>query len=62
MRQIARWYDVDVEFRGPQPVNKFNGVIPRKRSVTDLLAVLEQTDVVHFTLEGRKIIVESVVH
>jgi transmembrane sensor len=62
MRQIARWYDVDVEFRGPQPVNEFNGVIPRKRSVTDLLAVLEQTDVVHFTLEGSKIIVESVVH
>jgi ferric-dicitrate binding protein FerR (iron transport regulator) len=62
MRQIARWYDVDVEFRGPQPANEFNGVIPRKRSVGDLLAVLEQTDVVHFTLEGRKIIVESVAH
>jgi transmembrane sensor len=62
MRQIARWYDVDVEFRGPQPENEFNGVIPRKRSVTDLLAVLEQTDVVHFTLQGRKIIVESVIH
>ncbi len=61
MRQIARWYDVDVEFRGPQPENEFNGVIPRKRSVSELLAVLEQTDVVHFTLEGRKIIVESVV-
>jgi transmembrane sensor len=62
MRQIARWYDVDVEFKGPQPKNEFNGVIPRKRSVTDLLAVLEQTDVVHFTLRGRKIIVESVAH
>ena len=58
MRQIGRWYDVDIEFRGPQPVGEFNGIISRKRSVADLLAVLEQTDIVHFTLEGRKIIVE----
>lgn len=58
MRQIGRWYDVDIAFRGPQPVGEFNGVISRKRSVTDLLTVLEQTDIVRFTLEGRKIIVE----
>lgn len=58
MRQIGRWYDVDIEFRGPQPMGEFNGIISRKRSVADLLAVLEQTDIVHFTLEGRKIIVE----
>jgi ferric-dicitrate binding protein FerR (iron transport regulator) len=58
MRQIGRWYDVDIEFRGPPPSGEFNGVISRKRSVTDLLAVLEQTDIVHFSLQGRKIIVE----
>ena len=59
MRQIARWYDVDIEFRGPQPASEFNGVISRKKAVTDLLTVLEQTDEVHFTLQGRKIIVEA---
>jgi len=59
MRQIARWYDVDVVFRGPLPEGEFNGVIPRKRAVAELLAVLEQTDEVHFTIEGRKIIVEA---
>jgi transmembrane sensor len=59
MRQIARWYDVDIEFRGPQPASEFNGVISRKKAVTDLLTVLEQTDDVHFTLQGRKIIVEA---
>jgi len=62
MRQIARWYDVEIVFKGPQPVNEFNGVIPRKKEVTDLLTVLEQTDEVHFTLEGRRIIVESPSH
>ena len=59
MRQIARWYDVDIEFRGPQPAREFNGIISRKKAVTDLLTVLEQTDDVHFTLQGRKIIVEA---
>ncbi len=58
MRQIARWYDVDIEYRGPLPAGEFNGVISRKKSVADLLAVLEQTDIVHFSLEGRKIVVE----
>ena len=59
MRQITRWYDVDVVFRGPLPEGEFNGVIPRKKAVAELLAVLEQTDEVHFTIEGRKIIVEA---
>ena len=59
MRQIGRWYDVDIAYRGPTPEGEFNGVISRKKSVADLLTVLEQTDAVHFTLQGRKIIVEA---
>jgi ferric-dicitrate binding protein FerR (iron transport regulator) len=60
MRQISRWYDVDVEFRGVLPGNEFNGVISRKKEVTELLTVLEQTEDVHFVLEGRKIVVETI--
>ena len=59
MRQIGRWYDVDIAYKGPTPAGEFNGVISRKKSVADLLTVLEQTDAVHFTLQGRKIIVEA---
>ncbi len=59
MRQIGRWYDVDITFRGAQPAGEFNGVISRKKTVTDLLAALEETDIVHFTLEGRRVIVEA---
>jgi transmembrane sensor len=59
MRQIARWYDVDIEYVGKEPTGEFTGVIPRKKDVADLLAVLEQTDEVFFTLRGRKIIVQS---
>lgn len=59
MRQIARWYDVEVDCKGPQRPNQFSGVIPRKKDVGELLTVLEQTDEVHFTVEGRNITVES---
>jgi transmembrane sensor len=59
MRQIARWYDVDVVLKGSLPEVEFNGVISRKKSVTELLTVVEQTDEVHFTLVGRKVIVEA---
>jgi transmembrane sensor len=59
MRQVARWYDVEVECKGPQPPNQFSGVIPRKKDVGELLTVLEETDEVHFTVKGRNIMVES---
>jgi transmembrane sensor len=62
MRQVARWYDVDVEFRGTQPATEFNGVISRKKEVAELLAVLQETEDVHFTLQGRRIIVEAIGH
>ena len=62
MRQVARWYDVDVEFRGAQPATEFNGVISRKKEVAELLAVLQETEDVHFTLQGRRIIVEAIGH
>jgi transmembrane sensor len=59
MRQIARWYDVQVQCVGPEPSSQFSGVIPRKKDVGEILTVLEQTDEVHFTVEGRKITVEA---
>lgn len=59
MRQIARWYDVDIEYVGKEPTDEFTGVISRKKDVSELLAVLEQTDEVFFTIRGRKIIVQS---
>jgi transmembrane sensor len=52
---------VDVEFRGVLPGNEFDGVISRKKDVSELLTVLEQTEDVHFVLEGRRIIVEPLV-
>lgn len=57
MRQVARWYDVEIVYRGNIPQNKFYGVIPRQHNVSQLLEVLEVTHHVHFHIDGRKIIV-----
>jgi ferric-dicitrate binding protein FerR (iron transport regulator) len=57
MRQIARWYDVEVEYQGPVPTSEFYGVIPRKEYVSQLLKALALTKNVHFKTMGNKIIV-----
>lgn len=57
MRQIARWYDVEVEYRGPIPTNEFYGVIPRKEYVSQILKALALTRNVHFSMKGNTIIV-----
>jgi transmembrane sensor len=57
MRQIARWYDVDVQYEGEiQPI-EFTGIIARTEQVSQLLEALEQTGNVHFKISGKKILV-----
>ena len=56
MRQIARWYNVDIEYRGPIPHDEIVGKIPRTAYVADVLHIMELIGI-HFSIEGRKIIV-----
>src|SRR6185436_4631037 len=48
MRQIARWYDVDVQYDGMITKDKFGGSIPRDATLSQVLHALEQS-LVHFT-------------
>ena len=57
MRQLARWYDVEVEYQGTPPANRFDGDILKGKDGSALLDMLETTRTVHFEVEGRKIIV-----
>ncbi len=59
MRQIERWYNVTVEFDGPVPSDNFMGGVSRAENVSALLKILEQTQVVKFRVEGKKIIVSK---
>jgi transmembrane sensor len=56
MRQLARWYDVDVVYQGQLPDHEFQGRIQRDLLLSDVLKGLE-SDQIHFKLEGRKLIV-----
>lgn len=57
MRMIARWYDVEVEFRGNIPNAHFRGGISSNVPVSEVLNMMEQTGEIHFEISGRKIIV-----
>ncbi|MNL28968.1 fec operon regulator FecR [compost metagenome] len=57
MRQLERWYDIEVDYEGPVPKRKFFGEISRKENLTDVLTALEESNI-HFRLEqGRRLIV-----
>jgi ferric-dicitrate binding protein FerR (iron transport regulator) len=56
MRQLARWYDVDLEFRGDVNDITLSGVMPKKENIRQLLEVLETTGRVHFEINGNKVI------
>jgi ferric-dicitrate binding protein FerR (iron transport regulator) len=58
MRQIARWYDVEVEFK-EIPDKKFSGTIPRNVNVSQVFKILELTGNIHFTITGNKVTVRS---
>ena len=56
MRQISRWYNVDIEYKGT--VNqRFWGSISKDVNVSRVLKILEATGGVKFKVEGNKIIV-----
>jgi ferric-dicitrate binding protein FerR (iron transport regulator) len=56
MRQLQRWYDVDVVYEGEIPDVQFLGEIPRELSLSQVLNVL-QKQAIHFKMVGKKIIV-----
>lgn len=58
MRQISRWYDVDVEFQGPITKETFTGRISRNRNISKVLKIVQDSKYVQLTFEGRRIMVK----
>ncbi len=56
LRQISRWYDVDIEYRNNVNLH-FTGQLPRSSQAASFFEKLEMTGEVHFKIDGRKIIV-----
>lgn len=56
MRQVARWYDVEVVFEHGHDKERFLGRISRRQPLSHILQLLEENGV-HFKVEGRKVTV-----
>ncbi|WP_295127985.1 FecR family protein [uncultured Chitinophaga sp.] len=56
MRQIARWYDVEIEYKGRNHSDGFGGRISRNLPLSDILRLLHVNGV-ECRIEGRKVIV-----
>ena len=55
MRQLSRWYDVDVVYEGEIPEQKITGDAERNIPLSELLPVLEQISKTHLSIKGRSI-------
>jgi ferric-dicitrate binding protein FerR (iron transport regulator) len=59
MRQLARWYDVEVVYQGASVKNDPLFVeISRNTRLSDVLKVLEESGSAKFSIQGRKVIVK----
>lgn len=57
MREIARWYDLEVSYAGAVPAGTFKGKIGRDLSLSDLLAGLSSSRIRYKTEPGRRIVI-----
>lgn len=57
MRQLSRWYDVDVSYEGNIPNLHFSGNIYRNVTALKVSDILSFENI-HFRIDGKKIIVE----
>ena len=56
MRQVARWYNVDISYEG-NVTKIFKGSVPRDLTAAKLFDILERTGGVHFKITDKKVIV-----
>jgi hypothetical protein len=57
MRQVARWYNVDVEYKGAIPAGEFNGKIGNSLTLDQLLKGLAKTRINYRIENGNKILI-----
>ncbi len=58
MRQVSRWYNVEVEFKGEMNKDLFVGKINRSEHVEEVLSILERSKI-NVAIKGRTIIISN---
>ncbi|SFD09241.1 FecR family protein [Chitinophaga sp. CF118] len=57
LREVARWYDVDIVYAAKPSEELYGGGIGRNLNLSGVLSLLEGSGYNHFRIEGRKVIV-----
>jgi transmembrane sensor len=58
MRQLSRWYNVEVAYQGSLGNETFSGIVSRQSNISNILKIME-TGGVKFKMEGNTIIVSN---
>jgi len=58
MRQLSRWYDIEVVYQGNKPAGHYGGMIGQNTNLSEVLKLLELSGV-KFRIEGKKVIIMS---
>jgi transmembrane sensor len=58
LRQLERWYDIEVRFEGPVPQRRFQGELPRNLRLDEILKVLKGVNI-KYEMQGKTLIIES---
>lgn len=56
MRQISRWYDLDILYTGTRSKETFSGMVSRSSNLSQVLKIMEQASI-RFRLEGKTLVV-----
>lgn len=59
MRKVARWYNVEIVYKGERPKELYSGITKRSGNVSQILSILEETGTVKFKIDGNKIILSK---
>jgi hypothetical protein len=59
MREVERWYDVELIYEGNMPTDEFTGFVSNDVNISAVLKILEQSGGVKFTVKGKKLKVKS---
>jgi len=56
LKIAARWYDIDVEYRGNIGQKKIWGTVSRYKTITELLDNIAIASGIHYKIEGRRVL------
>jgi len=58
MKQVERWYNVNVQYKGSIPAKQFTGTIPRSATLSELMEMLSFYDDMKCVIDGNTITIQ----